>query len=987
MVQAKANSMGNPGTNDRTGAEQPASDGERRAAIGARLVAISVVLLTLALLGASGLVLGQRHAALEAARIAAENLAATIAEQTTRSLQAVDVVLLDLQDRAAGDEPASVEAARALLAGPRVTSWLRASTAHLPQIEALLVADADGHVLNATGRLAAPRQAEAAAAAARHFAAAGPGAAADNTLFIGAPSPEPASTQNRKPWMAYLARSLSFQNGHPDGMPAGVIVAVLRLDTFGSLYAGLRLRGNGMVALLRRDGTVLLRQPPLEPGDMLVPPDSPWHDAVVHGGGSYRSAGIFDNQDRTVAVRPLRDSDLVAVVGVDETAALSGWRRDAAIGSVGALATSGCILLLLRALLRQFRRLERSQAALEAANAELTRTARELEMTLSTMDQGLMMVTPDHHVAICNDRAIELLGLPRELLRDRPPFDAVLDWQWQAGEFDRTDPTMRDMRQRGGYLDHPYTYERRRPNGQMIEVRSVPLEGGGVVRTYTDTTERALNEERFRQIFNDSPLAIALASGEHRRFVQVNPALCRLTGRSADDLLGRPWIDIVHPDDRPTAESRPVPPQGRITLEVRLLTRAGEVAWLRLTLSWLPAPPGLPPVLLAMGEDISPQRDMEARLRQAQHLEAVGQLTGGVAHDFNNLLGIIMLDAEMLAGASVNDSGRVHLATEILATAASGAELTRRLLAFARRQTLQPRTMDLNATIDSAATLLRRTLGQAYRVELDLAADLWPLRADASQIGDALLNLALNARDAMPQGGVLTIATANARVDAADATPDLPAGDYVGLRVTDTGTGMAPEVLERAVEPFFTTKPPGAGSGLGLSMIYGFARQSGGTLVLDSTPGAGTTVQLLLPRAREGQEAPVAEAPPAHLPGGRETVLLVDDNAAIRTVAARHLAALGYAVHEADCGPVALDVLRSGVRADLLFTDITMPGGMTGAALFQAARQIQPWLKVLFTTGFARDAEDAGAPEPSPLLRKPYRRQALAEQLRAALDA
>ena len=978
--------MAHPNTDDGTGADQPAgarSDGWGRVTtIRPRLITIGMVLVSLALLGSGGLVLGQRHAALEAARVTAENLAATIAEQTARSLQAVDVVLLDLQDRASEDEPGSAGAARAMLAGPRFAAWLRAATMHQPQIEALLVADADGNVLNAAGRLAAPRQAEAAAEAARHFAAAGDGAGAANALFIGAPAPEPASTPGRKPWMAYLARTLP----RPDGMLAGVIVAVLRLDTFGSLYTGLRLRGNGMVALLRRDGTVLLRQPPLEPGGMRVPPDSPWHDAVARGGGSYRSAGIFDDQNRTVAVRPLHDSDLVTVVGVDETAALAGWRRDAAIGSVGALAASGCILLLLRALLRQFRRLERAQAALEAANTELLGKSRELETTLATMDQGLMMVTPDQRVAICNDRAIELLGLPRELVRDRPLFEVVLDWQWRVGEFDRNDPSMVTMRQRGGYLDRPSTYERRRPNGRMIEVRSVPLEGGGVVRTFTDTTERALGEERFRQIFNDSPLAIALASGEDRRFVQVNPALCKLTGRSADELVGRPWTDIVLPDDHETIKARPVPPQGRVTLEVRLLTRAGPVAWLRLTRSWLPAAPGLPPVLLAIGEDITPQRDMEARLRQAQRLEAVGQLTGGVAHDFNNLLGIIMLDAEMLAEASADDPERAHLASEILATAGSGAELTRRLLAFARRQTLQPRAMDLNATVAGAAGLLRRTLGQAIRVELDLAAGLWPLSADASQIGDALLNLALNARDAMPCGGVLTIATANTQIDAAAATPDLPAGDYVGLKVTDTGTGMTPEVLERAVEPFFTTKPPGAGSGLGLSMIYGFARQSGGTLLLHSTSGAGTTVHLLLPRAAQGPQAPPEEDHPAALPGGRETVLLVDDNAAIRTVAARHLAALGYAVHEADSGPAALAVVRSGVRVDLLFTDITMPGGMTGTALLQAARQVQPSLKVLFTTGFARIAEDASTPEPAPLLRKPYRRQALAKQVRAALD-
>ena len=465
--------------------------------------------------------------------------------------------------------------------------------------------------------------------------------------------------------------------------------------------------------------------------------------------------------------------------------------------------------------------------------------------------------------------------------------------------------------------------------------------------------------------------------------MQVNPAFCALAGRRAEEIEGLLWHNLVHPDDRARLLAWRPALGGRTTMEARLLSSSGKVAWLRVTASQLPAAPGRPPLRLTISEDVTLQREMEVRLRQAQRLEAVGQLTGGVAHDFNNLLAVIALNAELLAEVSAADPEHARLAAEILATTESGAELTRRLLAFARRQTLQPQAMNLNATIAEAATLLRRTLGAAVRVQLDLAPELWPMRADASQVGDALLNLALNARDAMPEGGTLGIATANARLQ---ATPDLPAGDYVALTVTDTGTGMPPEVLERAVEPFFTTKPPGAGTGLGLSMIYGFARQSGGTMVLHSAPGAGTTVRLLLPRAEADGGAALPRAHADAPPGGRETVLLVDDNQAVRSVAARHLAALGYAVEQVDGGPAALDVLRSDARVDLLLTDVVMPGGMNGVALAQAARQARPSLKVLFTTGFAGIAEDGSAPDPAPLLRKPYRRQALAEQVRAALD-
>ena len=770
------------------------------------------------------------------------------------------------------------------------------------------------------------------------------------------------------------------------------MAAALRLDSFEPLYSGLRLPGNGMVALLRRDGTLLLRRPPPRPGAAWeVPAGHPWFSVVAGNGGSYTSPGVFDAVSRIVAVRPLRDYPLVAAVGVDEGAVLAGWWRIALLTGGGALAAAACILLLLRALLRQFARLEQSQASLEAANADLSRKSRELETTLAHMDQGLVMVDADRTVRVCNRRAIEMLDLPPDLMAQRPNFEQVLAFQWSTDEFRDTAADLQAFIRTGGILDRPHTYERRRPNGRVMEVRSVPLEGGGVVRTYTDTTSRTLGEERFRQIVNDCPLAIALISAEDRCFVQVNPACCALLERSAEDLVGRPWRDIVHPEDHdslvaPVPQVGEVPTGAPLTMEARLLTATGRMVWTRITRSVLPAAPGRRPLLLAIGEDITPQRDLQMRLRQAQRLEAVGQLTGGVAHDFNNLLGVIMLNAESLAEAVAGDPHCAALAGEIIGTASSGAELTRRLLAFARRQTLQPRAIDLNAYIAEAVTLLRRTLGESIAVRLALAPGLWPVQADASQVGDALLNLALNARDAMPAGGTLTIATASHRIDATAPPGELPAGDYVALSVTDTGSGMAAEVLERAVEPFFTTKQPGSGSGLGLSMIYGFARQSGGALALESAPEEGTTVRLLLPRAPGWTPAAVEEPPRGEPPGGCETVLLVDDNRDIRRVAARHLTALGYTVLEAASGPAALEILRTAPRVDLLFTDMVMPDGLTGGLLAQQARRLRPGLRVLFATGYARVAGEGGEPDPSPLLRKPYRRRALAEQVRAALD-
>ena len=381
--------------------------------------------------------------------------------------------------------------------------------------------------------------------------------------------------------------------------------------------------------------------------------------------------------------------------------------------------------------------------------------------------------------------------------------------------------------------------------------------------------------------------------------------------------------------------------------------------------------------------------DLNKRLQQSQRMEAIGQLTGGIAHDFNNLLTVVSGNAELLLEDVRGDPSQRPL-VEMIATAAQrGASLTQRLLAFARKQALDPKAVDLNQLVAGLDPMLRRTLGEHIQIELIRAAGLWPALVDQGQLENALLNLCLNARDAMPRGGRLTLETANVRLDEeyAARNADVTPGQYVMLAVTDTGQGIAPEHLQRVFEPFFTTKEKGKGTGLGLSMVYGFVKQSAGHLAIYSEPGQGTSVKLYLPRA--GSEVPLAPSngDSGGIVGGSETILLVEDDAAVRQVALAALRSFGYTVIEAADGPSAMAVLEQRSDIELLFTDVVMPGGMNGRALADAALKLRPGLRVLYTSGYTENAIvhhgrlDAGAL----LLGKPYRRSELDRAVRAAL--
>jgi signal transduction histidine kinase len=400
-----------------------------------------------------------------------------------------------------------------------------------------------------------------------------------------------------------------------------------------------------------------------------------------------------------------------------------------------------------------------------------------------------------------------------------------------------------------------------------------------------------------------------------------------------------------------------------------------------------------------VAEEMQKRTQAEDSLRQSQKMEAIGHLTGGVAHDFNNLLTVIGGGVEtvqrlLAASPPAGDDTKIRRALSMIAQGAErAATLTHRLLAFARRQTLDPKPVDANKLVAGMSELLRRTLGESVALETVLAGGLWRTIADANQLENVLLNLAVNARDAMPDGGRLTIETANTYLDDAYAAEheDVSAGQYVMIAVSDTGTGMDRETLSRVFEPFFTTKDVGQGTGLGLSQVYGFIKQSNGHVNMYSEPGQGTAVKLYLPRlTADRPEVVVAEEVKEVVAGGRgETILVVEDEAEVREHAVTSLAELGYRVLSAGDGAGALRILARNRGVDLLFTDIGLPGGMTGRQLAEAARARRPDLKVVYTTGYARNAiVHGGLLDPGQeLLPKPFSYAALASKIRATLDS
>jgi PAS domain S-box-containing protein len=536
------------------------------------------------------------------------------------------------------------------------------------------------------------------------------------------------------------------------------------------------------------------------------------------------------------------------------------------------------------------------------------------------------------------------------------------------------------------------------------EYRSRPVKRdgkvAGAVVTFSDIARRKREEAVLRDrevllksVVDNTSAAIFLKDAEGR-FILVNKYFTAWHGVEAAQAIGKTAYDLFSKEqaDIFTAQHQEVLKTGQaVVSEAEISHGDGITRHCLVTRFPVAAPGGGPLGVGTVVTDLTELKAAQRQLLQAQKLETIGQLTGGVAHDFNNLLAIIMGNLQ-LVGEDLKAQPDLRERVEgALEAARRGADLTHHLLAFARRQTLAPRVAEPNALVSGMGLILERTLGETIEIETILATDLSKSVVDPVQLENALLNLAVNARDSMPDGGKLTIETANARLapEAPEFGGEAAAGDYVMIAVSDSGRGMAPEVATRAFEPFFTTKDAGRGIGLGLSMVYGFVKQSGGQVKLYSEVGWGTTVKIFLPRAAETEVLREERAESEDEPyGAGERILVVEDEAEVRALVVRLLEDYGYDVTDAENGPAALEILRGDCDFDLLFTDIVLPGGMDGMELAMRARKLCPVLAVLYTTGYTGNvlAQGGALEHDAAFISKPFDKRKLARAIHETLD-
>jgi len=644
---------------------------------------------------------------------------------------------------------------------------------------------------------------------------------------------------------------------------------------------------------------------------------------------------------------------------------------------------------------------------------ELEHRIAILRATLDATADGILVADPDGRVLFCNDNYLRMMRLERQHTEGRLHGEIIRYISQQFEDplaflarveaiYDSPEETSFDLMKK---IDGR-VYERhskvQRIDGHLVG-RVWSFRDVSELQDLNDTLEQRVaertnalrrSERQFQQLVNGVRDCAIYMLDRTGHVVSWNPGAERIKGYSAAEIIGRHFSVFYSEEDRamgmPARALEIAAKEGKYERETWRLRKDGTRFWASVLIDAIHGPDQQLIGFAKITRDMTERRKMQEQLHQSQKMEAVGQLTGGVAHDFNNLLTVILGNLDTIHRLAPENERMRRAIDQAIRGAQRAATLTQQLLAFARRQPLDPKPANINELVNGMSDLIRRTLGESIVVETELASDVWLVEVDPHQLESAILNLAVNSRDAMRDGGQLTIETANIVVDQKSLPigDELAPGEYVMLTVSDTGTGMSPEVLAHAFDPFFTTKPIGEGTGLGLSQVFGFVKQSGGNVRLLSELGEGTKVQICLPRflgdvSVVEPERPVTTAR-AH---GSESILVVEDDDDVRKYSTESLQELGFTVLEALDGPGALEILQHHPEIRMLFTDVGLPG-MNGRQLVEAARELNPGLKILFTSGYARHAVvhdgrlDAGVE----LLTKPFTRVQLGTRVREVLD-
>jgi PAS domain S-box-containing protein len=664
------------------------------------------------------------------------------------------------------------------------------------------------------------------------------------------------------------------------------------------------------------------------------------------------------------------------------------------------IAGAATIALITEAMFRTRIRARAAEEELKLA-AGLKRTEQQLRTLVEQASDGIFVSDSEGFYIDVNSAGCRMLGFSREELSGRHIRDVIKD-----SEVDKLSSELTQLRA-GQTTFGEWRFVRKDGSSFIGEVSAKQLPDGRIQAFLRDITDRKRNEEYqlqlrvqleaseakareqhalFKSVFDGAPEAIAVTDN-NRHLLLVNPAFTRMFGYAGHELLGQSTSMLyTTPEefgaqlsflsqleaDTPTLKPRVIRFRRKDGSEF-----PGEIVTARYEGRF-------PPGYVGIIRDISLERKKEEELRQAQRLDALAQLTRGICHDFNNLLAVILGNLNLLS-MLIHDRQLKEYIQEAEQATEMGARLSQRLMTFSRQRTLAPVACDLNDRVAHVLELLRRTLGENIDITISLGHDLWQTIIDPSEIDNAIINLAINARDAMPSGGTICVKTQNCHVSDLQATEVLPAGRYVALSVSDDGSGMPPEVLRRAFEPFFTTKEPGKGTGLGLSSIYGMVKECGGHVSIESEVGRGTTVTLYTPKLDEAGAHPISTPQSVSVPNGDgELILVVEDNAAVRRVTSERIKALGYRTVEANDGIEATAVLSAGMAVDLVFSDIVMPR-MTGLELARKIEATRPTVRLLLTSGL--DAPVATSEDEFAILRKPYSQAELAQALRSALHS